>query len=253
MGVYRTFDLEKRDGGTILWFNRPDTRNVISSGVIDELIDYFTQPAKDNQFAVLAGRGDCFVAGADLKEMVDVSELRALEISRSLHRLLKYIGDYQAPVVAAVHGYAIGGGFELALAADMVFATSDAWFSLPELGFSLIPGGGGTQRLTQRLGRADAFYRIFSGENLTAQQCLSRGIVQKLFDDDQFIDTVIRDLVKVLGKHGKAASVALKQAIRLAGKDEGYDIESKEFARLLTSRARPLIKEFFEANKKKDN
>lgn len=253
MSVYRTFDLEKRKGGTIIWFNRPDTRNVISSKVIEELVDFFTKPASDNQFVVFAGRGDCFVAGADLKEMAEVSEIEALQISRSLHKLLSYIGAYQAPVVAAVHGYAIGGGFELALAADMIFATRDAWFSLPELSFSMIPGGGATQRLTQRLGRADAFYRIFTGEKLTADQCLGRGIVQKVFDNNQFVDQVVEDMAHVLEKYGKAASVELKRAIRLAGSNEGYEAEARGFAHLLTQRARPFIKEFFKANKKKDN
>lgn len=251
MAGYRTLEIETRESGTILWFNRPEIRNIISTEVIQELTDFFTQPAGDNQFVIMAGQGECFAAGADLKEMVNVSEARALEISRYLHRLLQHIGKYQAPVVAAVHGYAIGGGFELALAADMVFATDDAWFSLPEMDFSMIPGGGATQRLTQRVGRADAFYQIFTGQKLSANDALLRGLVQKVYDQDQFIDRVVADITKVLGSIGKDAAVSLKRAIRLAGKEDGYAAEAEEFAWLLTNKGRPIIKEFFNRKKKK--
>lgn len=248
MPEYKTISIEPIDQGVILWLNRPQLKNAISELVIDELMDYFNHTENSARFVLIAGKGDCFAAGADLKEMYHVSEEKAQEISNRLHQLLKKIGIYPAPVIAAVHGYAIGGGFELALAADMIFASKSSFFSLPELSYDLIPGGGATQRLPQKMGRGDAFYYILSGESLSAKQCKDYGIVQQLFDDQAFLSDAIAKAHKLIGSKDAEAIAVLKDAIRNAGKEEGYNRETKGFARLLTHKAKIHIEKFIKKN-----
>src|SRR6056297_558447 len=108
---FTTFEIQKLTHGLILWLNQPQKRNAISSKMVDELNTFFTQVSDETHFVVVAGRGECFAAGADLKEMATVSEETAREISGKLHRLHHNMGNCNALIVAAVHGYAIGGGF----------------------------------------------------------------------------------------------------------------------------------------------
>jgi enoyl-CoA hydratase/carnithine racemase len=248
MPTYKTISIEPIDEGAILWLNRPQIKNAISELVISELADYFTSNSSDLRFVVMAGKGDCFAAGADLKEMYSVTEEKAIEISTRLHELLKTIQAFPVPVVAAIHGYAIGGGFELALAADIIFATHNSFFSLPELNYDMIPGGGATQRLPQKIGSANAFYYILSGESITAQQCKDYGVIQKLFDEQNFIPEVLSELKKMLGNKDTEAIAILKDVISNAGSDEGYKKEAKGFAKLLTQKAKIHIEKFIKKN-----
>lgn len=251
MTDYKTIFTAHHKGGLILWLARPEKRNAITIEMIEELTDFFSQPAGDLNFVIMAGKGECFAAGADLTAMKDASEASALEISRDLHQLSAHIGAYNAPVVAAVHGYALGGGFELALSADMLYASEEAYFAMPEMNFSLIPGGGGTQRLAEHLGKADAYYYIFTGEKLSAEFCMQRGLVQKIHNKNQLIENTINSLASVTKKTGKAAAVSLKKTIRLAGQKDGYATEAEHFAWLLNHKAKPFIEQFI--NHPKEN
>lgn len=248
MKNYQYIEVARQHDGIILWLNNPSKRNTISTTVIKELIHFFLQPSEDACFLVMAGRGECFAAGADLVEMVEVSESQALEISKTLHYLLTLMGQYSVPVIAAVHGYAIGGGLELALGADMIFTTESAWFSLPELGFSLIPGGGATQNLSKTVGRRNALFQMLTAKRINSNEALHMGIVQRVFPDEQFF-TIVMDFVssmfKPLSFH---AVVALKKAVRAAGTSQGYAVEAEQFSHLLGHDAKLLIQKFL-ANK----
>ncbi|PLX22897.1 MAG: hypothetical protein C0599_05280 [Salinivirgaceae bacterium] len=249
MPKYKTITIEPTERGVILWLNRPKIKNAISELVINELRDFFKNPSTNFRYIIIAGKGDCFAAGADLKEMYNVTEEKAYSISRYLHQLLKSIGQYPVPVVSAVHGYAIGGGFELAMAADFIFATSTCFFSLPELNYDLIPGGGATQRLPQKMGRADALYYIMSGEPISADSAKAYGIVQKLMDEKNFISDVVSHMELLIGTKDEEAIATAKSAIRNAGNDNGYEIESKGFAKLLTQKAKVHIEKFMKKSK----
>lgn len=248
MPNYKTILIEPVGKGEVLWLNRPQIKNAISELVIDELNDYFEKNPDDSHFTIIAGKGDCFAAGADLKEMYGASELKAIETSKKLHRLLKKIGTYPVPVVAAVHGYAIGGGFELALAADMIFASQNSFFSLPELNYDMIPGGGATQRLPQKMGRGDALFYILSGQQISAVQCNEKGIVQMLLDEQNFIPDVINQVELMLGSKDKEAVAILKSVIRNAGGPDGYIMEANGFAKLLTEKGKMHIEKFINKN-----
>lgn len=248
MEKYQYVEIEQLQGGVLLWLNNPTKRNAISRAVIEELMQFFSKPSGAAHFVIVAGRGECFAAGADLKEMIDVSEEQAIEISRNLHHLLLLIGKYSVPVVAAVHGYAVGGGLELALGADMIFAAESAWFSLPEMGFSLIPGGGATQRLPQIVGRRNAFFQILSSTRISGKEAVTMGIVQKTFADEQFFLNVVNFVSTMMKDLQPDAVLALKRAIRAAGSKGGYTIEAEGFAWLLTHKGKSLIKKFLEKN-----
>lgn len=251
MPNYKTLYTEPAHSGIILWLNQPENHNAISTKMIDELIHFFTQPAKKTAFIIMAGKGDCFAAGADLKEMMKLSEHQALQTSHNLHKLITHIAHYQAPVIAAVHGYAIGGGFELALGADMIFAAKDTFFAMPEINFALIPGAGGTQTLTQQLGRADAYYHILTANKLSAHYCQQKGIVQQIFDNKNFFETITNRANQLTSKIDHKAAMALKKTIRHAHENNAYATESEEFAWLLSHKAKPHIKKFIYKSKEK--
>lgn len=246
MQHYRNIEIVPQHDGLLLWLNNPTKRNAISTKVIGELTHFFSQSFDNYQFIIIAGRGDCFAAGADLSEMVSVSESEAVQISRSLHQLLEQMGRVSIPVIAAVHGYAIGGGFELALGADMVFAAQSAWFNLPEIGFSLIPGGGATQKWTNIVGRRSAFFHMLTSARISADEALNVGFVQKIFPDEQFFDSVTNFVSSIFKPLTQQAVVALKNAVRAAGQSDGYTVEANAFSQLLANDAKPLIQKFLD-------
>jgi enoyl-CoA hydratase len=205
---------------------------------------FFSQELLPYTFVMLAGKGECFAAGADLAEISTVSESEAINISENLQLLFEQMGHCKTPVVAAVHGYAVGGGLELALGADLIFSTSSAWFQLPEVNFSLIPGGGATQRLTEVAGRRSAFFHMLTAEKITAAQALQMGIIQKVFSPDDFANQVVAYLSGLTAKTNPATVSLLKRAIRSFGTSEGFTTESEGFAQLLVGEAQEKIRKF---------
>lgn len=167
----------------ILTINRPKALNALNIETLKD-IQMGIQEVKDHQeikVLILTGAGEkAFVAGADILEMKDMTSIEALNFSKLGHFTLKMIQDLDRPVIAAVNGFALGGGTEIALACDFIYASENARFGLPEVTLGIFPGFGGTQRLPRLIGKGKAKELILTGKMITAQEAFQMGIVNKV-------------------------------------------------------------------------
>lgn len=167
----------------ILTINRPKALNALNIETLKD-IQMGIQEVKDHQetkVLILTGAGEkAFVAGADIMEMKDMTSIEALNFSKLGHFTLKMIQDLDRPVIAAVNGFALGGGTEIALACDFIYASENARFGLPEVTLGIFPGFGGTQRLPRLIGKGKAKELILTGKMITAQEAFQMGIVNKV-------------------------------------------------------------------------
>jgi len=221
--AYKTLLLEIANNIALLKVNRPQAMNALNQEVLLELLAAFQELEKDvNVHAIiLTGEGKAFVAGADIKEMVGLTAQEARRFSKSGHTLMETMGSIGKPIIAAINGFALGGGMELALACDFIFASEDAKFGQPEINLGIIPGFGGTQRLARLIGKAQAKELIYTGQMIGAQEAKELGIVNKVFPAGA-----------LLAEAQKAAStIASKGAwtLRLAKSaiESGYDLDIK--------------------------
>lgn len=184
--MYETLLLSERDQVATITINRPAKLNALNALVLSELTQLFqaleSVPAEQRvRAAILTGAGEkAFVAGADIAEMAGLSAARAYEFSAAGHRLGRLMEAVSFPIVAAVNGFALGGGCELALCADYIFAAEHAKLGQPETNLGLIPGFGGTQRLSRRVGLALARELVYSGEPISAARALEIGLVNRV-------------------------------------------------------------------------
>lgn len=213
---------EDKEGIGILIINRP---NVLNSLNKETLLDISTViqdiDKKDNiNVLIITGAGEkAFVAGADIKEMVNFTPKEGLEFSTLGHTILNRIENLDIPVIAAVNGFALGGGCELALACDFIYASEKAIFGQPEVKLGIIPGFGGTQRLARRIGSAKAKELIFSGESINAQEALKLGLVNRVFPPDKLIEETFQ-IAKKIASNGMYAVKKAKYLIN-KGSDMG--------------------------------
>ncbi len=167
----------------ILTINRPKALNALNIETLKE-IQMGLQEVKDHpeiKVLILTGGGEkAFVAGADILEMKDMTSIEALNFSKLGHFTLKMIQDLDRPVIAAVNGFALGGGTEIALACDFIYASENARFGLPEVTLGIFPGFGGTQRLPRLIGKGRAKELILTGKMITAQEAFQMGMVNKV-------------------------------------------------------------------------
>jgi len=168
----------------ILAINRPKALNALNIETLRD-IQMGIQEAKDcseMKVLILTGSGEkAFVAGADIAEMKGMNSIEALNFSKLGHLTLKMIQDLDRPVIAAVNGYALGGGTEIAVACDFIYASENARFGLPEVTLGIFPGFGGTQRLPRLIGKGKAKELILTGKMITAQEAYQMGIVNRVF------------------------------------------------------------------------
>lgn len=180
---YENLLLEVEAGVALLKVNRPKALNSLSQEVLEDLIKAFQDLEKDEQVRViiLSGEGKAFVAGADIKAMLEMSADAARKFSATGQTLMALLERLGKPIIAAVNGFALGGGMELALGCDFIFASEGAKFGQPEINLGIIPGFGGTQRLPRLIGKARAKELIFTGDMIGAQEAKALGIVNKVF------------------------------------------------------------------------
>jgi enoyl-CoA hydratase/carnithine racemase len=244
---FDTLIFEQHSHFGIVRLNVPGQMNAMSPQMLSDLHSFFsTAPSPETQFVLIVGNGTCFGAGGDLKSMFTMNASDAEKVSILAHDAFGLIGLYPVPVVAVVHGYAIGGGFELALACDMIFATSDAWFSLPELKFKMLPGGGGTVRLPLAMGHRQAFWHLISGDKITAEKALHQGIVQQVVNPEEPVAESVAILEKITLRIEKETIKALKDVFSsvIQPQKEAFDKEAHHFSHLLDTYAKQKIKQF---------
>lgn len=210
---YENFTIETRGGIGILTFTREDRLNALDSQTFRGLSAALDEIDADNeiQILILTGRGKGFVAGADINEYIDIEVLDYVNFQRLGRSVYDRIESFRKPVIAAVNGYALGGGFELVLAADIVVAAESAMLGLPEAKLGLLPGGGGTQRLTRLAGRNKTKELLMTADFITAQEAKTLGIVNRVVPDDDLMAETIALAEKIL----KRAPLAVQMAKQL--------------------------------------
>ena len=223
----------------ILTLNRPQALNALNQQLLGELKDLLKDVTKDGllRCLVITGEGKSFVAGADIKEMENHSPDQAQEMAKNGQALFDCIERLDVPVIAAVNGFALGGGLELALACDFIVASSKAKFGLPEVSLGLIPGYGGTQRLSRYVGKSIARLVALTGEIFSAQQMYEWGLVGKVCEPEDLL-TEVQKIAQTIASRSPFALNLVKQAI-----NQGYDreqssglaLEAELFAQTFTS------------------
>jgi enoyl-CoA hydratase len=232
--------LETNDGITTLTINRREALNSLNNSVIAELecALYELDLNKGVKVIIITGAGEkAFVAGADIKEMSKLSSFEAHDFARRGQRLMLLINKIRKPVIAAVNGYALGGGLELALACDFIYASEKAKFGFPEVGLGVIPGFGGTQNLARLIGANKANELVFSGRIINAVKALSWGIVNEIFAPEELLAKAIETAREIAGKGPQGiayAKDAIVSGLNMA-KEDGFRYEASLFGVLFAT------------------
>jgi enoyl-CoA hydratase len=209
----------------ILTINRPKALNALNIETLQD-IQMGMQEVKNNhacKVLILTGTGDkAFVAGADITEMKGMSSLEALNFSKLGHLTLKMIQDLDRPVIAAVNGYALGGGTEIAVACDFIYASENARFGVPEVTLGIFPGFGGTQRLPRLIGKGKAKELIYTGKMVNAQEAYQLGIVNRVFPLASLMEETKKTATQIAG-NGMVGIRLAKMVI-----DAGYNMDLSE-------------------------
>jgi len=213
--AYETISVSLEEGIAILKINRPKVLNALNRATLLEIQRALKELEKDPEIRVLiiTGEGEkAFVAGADISEMAPMNPKEALEFSKLGHETLSLIEEFPSPVIAAVNGYALGGGLELVLACDIILASENARLGLPEVTLGICPGFGGTQRLPRLIGKARAKELIFTGEMIDAKKAYEFGIVNKVVPQDKLLDEA-KEIARKIAKNGPLAVRAAKRLV----------------------------------------
>ncbi|MDH4257579.1 MAG: enoyl-CoA hydratase-related protein [Candidatus Aminicenantes bacterium] len=229
--MYKTLIYEKKDDIGILTVNRPDKLNAISNELTSELSSLLDELEKDDKLRVLiiTGSGDkAFVAGADIQELVDRDARMGRRVSRERQEIFSRIENLPVPVIAAVNGYALGGGLELALACNVRVCTEKAQFGAPEVKLGIIPGDGGTQRLPRLVGLGRAMEMILTGDFIDAQEAYRIGLVNKVVPPEELMNAAMELAQKIASRPPLAVRYA-KEAVNRSqegDKASGFALES---------------------------
>jgi len=218
---YATILLEIKDGVALVKINRPEAMNAINQDVLLELIAAFQELEADDavRVIILSGEGKAFVAGADIKAMCTMSASEARRFSDTGHTLMGIMEKVGKPIIAAVNGFALGGGMEMAMACDFIFASEKAKLGQPEINLGVIPGFGGTQRLSRLVGKARAKEMIFTGGMMSAQEAKELGIVNKVFPPEELLPETKKVAAQIASKG------ALSLRLAKAAVDSGYEVD----------------------------
>ncbi|MDY6970956.1 MAG: enoyl-CoA hydratase-related protein [Thermodesulfobacteriota bacterium] len=222
MMSYDNIIFEKQGNVAVIKFNRPKALNAINGGVLAELTDAFKNIEEDQsvRVLVLTGEGEkAFVAGADIAHMVDFSPIEGREFSRAGQEVFFRLERLPIPVIACVNGFALGGGAEIAMACDFIYASENARFGQPEIGLGIIPGFGGTQRLSRLVGKAMAKELCMTGVMISAREAKEIGLVNKVFPPERLWEETMKT-ADLLASKGKFSMKAIKRCI-----DRGLDTD----------------------------
>jgi enoyl-CoA hydratase/carnithine racemase len=231
--------IERPQAGVLLVrLNRPEARNALNNAVRMQLAEAFTEAAADDTLRaiVLTGNAEAFAAGADIKDM---AEAGAIEIMlRRTHLLWRAIAQCPKPVIAAVNGYALGGGCELAMHADIIIAGESAQFGQPEVRVGIMPGAGGTQRLLRAVGKFKAMKMVLTGKPVAAREAEAMGLVSEVVADAEVLPTALA-LAETIAAMPPLAVQQIKE-VMLAGADAPLEtalmLERKAFQLLFDSK-----------------
>lgn len=233
---YENILSEKENGIATITINRPKKLNALNKATINELHEAFDKADKDSNIRViiLTGSGDkAFVAGADISEFADFSVGEGRKLAAQGQAILfDFVDNLGTPVIAAVNGFALGGGLELAMACHFRVASTNSKMGLPETSLGVIPGYGGTQRLPQLVGKGRAMEMVMTAGMIDANQALSYGLVNHVVEQEELLPLCEKIASKIMRNSSVAISKAIK-AINANYKDgkDGYKVEIKQFGK----------------------
>jgi enoyl-CoA hydratase len=223
--AFKNVSIEKKEDIAIIKINRPQALNALNKETIIELTKAVGELSNDKNIkvAILTGEGDkAFIAGADIKQMANMSPLEAKEFAELGHGMLNKIEESRIPFIAAINGYALGGGCETLMACDICIAAKSAKLGQPEINLGIHPGFGGTQRLPRLVGRMKAKELLFTGRNIDADEALQIGLVNMVIEDEKLMETA----EKIAGKIASKSPVQTQFIKELVNKCADIDLNT---------------------------
>lgn len=232
---------EVKNGVLVITINRPDKLNALNKQTIEELHETLVEAENQNDIRsiILTGAGQkAFVAGADIAEFANYNVEQGKQLSAIGHfKIFNFIENFSKPIIAAVNGFALGGGLELAMACHLRVVSDNAKMGLPEVTLGLIPGYGGTQRLAQLVGKGKAFEMVVTADMITAQEAYKWGLANYVTPQEELLNKCFEITTKIASK----SPMAIKTAIKVinAGYNNnlnGFEVEIEEFGKLFGTR-----------------
>ncbi len=219
--MYQTIQYETKGPVAYVTISRPEALNALNETVLHELSDVMQTIEADEacRVVILTGAGRSFVAGADIAQMCPMTTAEGRAFSAYGQQVMNFMESMKKPIIAAVNGFALGGGCELAMACDIRIASTKAKFGQPEVGLGIIPGFGGTQRLSKLVGRGMAKYLILTAETIGAEEALRIGLVEKVTEPEALLPTCEEIAARIAAKAPIAVGIA-KSCI-----NEGYALD----------------------------
>ncbi len=233
---YKILKPEINEGIALVTISRPEAMNALNTRFFNEMDDFVANinERKDVRAMIITGEGKAFVAGADIAEMVDKDSEAGKAFSVLGQNTFSSFGKLSIPVIAAINGFALGGGLELAMGCDFRIASTKAKFGQPEVNLGLIPGYAGTQRLPRLVGMGDALYLLMTADMIGAEDALRIGLIQKVVEPEELMDVATK-VAGTIASKGPEAIKKVKKAVRLGGemsRNKGEELEAEEFGSL---------------------
>ena len=250
---YEILKLAIDENIAIVTISRPQALNALNTRFFQEMDSMVRQVSgmPEIRVMIITGEGKAFVAGADIAEMVDMTQEEGIAFSVTGQNTFRGLEKMEIPVIAAVNGFALGGGLELAMGCDFRIASNKAKFGQPEVNLGMIPGYAGTQRLPRLTGMGDALFLLMSGEMITAEDALRIGLVQKVVEPEQLMEETLR-IAKIIASKGPLAVKKVKYVSRngLAMHfDDGCRLESEFFGTQFKAEGEEGMRAFLEKRK----
>jgi len=248
-------NLKIDNGVGIITISRPKAMNALNSKFFIEMNSMISDISKNEKIkiVIITGEGKAFVAGADIAEMVDKTQKEGEIFSKNGQKCFRDIELLNKPVIAAVNGFALGGGCELAMACDIRIAGDRAKFGQPEVNLGLIPGFAGTQRLSRIVGLGNAMLLLMTGDMIRADEALRIGLVQKVVENDKLMEETINIAKKIISNGPKAVQL-VKEVTRKGYEtdfESGSKIEAMSFSTLFENEGAEGMKAFLEKREPK--
>ncbi len=251
MSTYSLLRITEKEEISQVVITRPEAMNALNSVFFLEFRDYLSKLSSEIRAIIITGEGKAFVAGADISEMVNMNQEQALDFSKMGQGIFMMLQQLEIPVIAAVNGFALGGGCELAMACDIRLASNKAKFGQPEVSLGLIPGYAGTQRMPRLIGLGNALYYLMTGDYMNAEEALRIGLVQKVVEPEALLEEA-HSLAKRIISRGPAAVAKVKKVAREGlelSMQAGSELEKNEFSSLFGNEGTEGMKAFLEKRK----
>jgi enoyl-CoA hydratase len=250
---YQILKIEVTDKVALVTIDRPEAMNALNSRFFDEMDAMVAEVSAryDVRVMVITGAGKAFVAGADIAEMQDMTPEQGSEFGARGQKTFASFGEMDIPVIAAINGFALGGGLELAMGCDFRIASAKARFGQPEVNLGLIPGYAGTQRLPRLIGMGSALFLLTTGEMIDAYDALRIGLVQKVFEPENLMDEVMK-IAKIIASKGPKAVKKVKYVARQGvgmSFEDGSELENSFFGSLFKDEGEVGMKAFLAKKK----